>query len=88
MKCNICGHKSDFPYCPFCGQPLHDSTLSEIAKYCRVHQKSHEDKVASMNEAGCVRSERIARRQRYADKWKRWADTIESLINKSESSHD
>jgi hypothetical protein len=95
-----CGEERDTPFCPICGRQLTVGyTLHQLIAYCRQHQKQREKELRRLTDSaepspvsftvGNDRDERrmvrIRHAQQFRDKWKSWADQIESLMQRDGS---
>ena len=89
IKC--CGEYRDTTFCPLCGTKLGESSLAEIASYCRRHER------AAMKHTGKLREwcdkhghewkfRGVQSTSKRAAKWGRWAAAVEAAMARANGS--
>ena len=88
VKC--CGEYRDTTFCPLCGTKLGESSLAEIASYCRRHERATL-KYAEQKREWCKDNDRIYGTgveisSKRAAKWGRWAAAVEAAMARANGS--
>lgn len=91
-----CGKTRDSRFCPDCGKELGLGVLEGLIDYCRKNERPHRKRIEELKQRKAnpqndrdrdtdKLNRRIANKTRMAEKWKRWADAVQSLLDAQSS---
>jgi hypothetical protein len=86
MEVKCCNRLCDTKFCPHCGRQVHgDFDLDGLLAFLRNHQRGKEKELKTRQSEGHS-DYHVRLAQRNAQKWKTWADLLEGLIARLQTS--